>query len=159
MGKGDASDIAYCGLYCGQCPSHLGKIADLSRDLRKELRSTRFDKMAEALAEIDRPFFKLLKDYRTCYEVLGAMVKMRCKRMCKGGGGPPFCMMRKCCEKKGYDGCWECDDFETCEYLDFLVSIHGDAHIRNLRILSTRGIEEFKSGRYHWYSTPTKKKK
>jgi hypothetical protein len=156
MGKADASDIAYCGLYCGQCPSHLGRIADLSRDLRKELRDTKFDKMAESLAEIS--FFRILKGYGTCYEVLGAMVKMRCHRMCKGGGGPPFCKMRKCCEKKGYDGCWECDDFETCEHLDFLVPGHGDAHIKNLRLLKRKGVKEFKRGKHHWFSTPKKKR-
>jgi hypothetical protein len=53
--------IAYCGLYCGECPNHTGKIADLSRDLRKELRSVRFDKTAESLSELS--FFNMFKDY------------------------------------------------------------------------------------------------
>ena len=39
--------IAYCGLYCGNCFAHTGAIADLARDLRKELRQSRFDIMAE----------------------------------------------------------------------------------------------------------------
>ena len=43
--------IAYCGLYCGDCPIHKGNIADLARDLRKELREARFDKTADALSE------------------------------------------------------------------------------------------------------------
>lgn len=31
---GEERLIAYCGLFCGGCFSHTGKIADLARDLR-----------------------------------------------------------------------------------------------------------------------------
>ena len=62
--------IAYCGLYCRDCVSHKGKVADLARDLRKELRTAKFDKTAEVLAAV--PFFEAFKDYDECYDVLGA---------------------------------------------------------------------------------------
>ena len=140
--------IAYCGLYCGDCFAHKGNIADLARDLRKELRQAKFDRTADSLASIS--FFEVFKDYRQCYEVLGAMVKFRCKNTCKGGGGPPFCKMRKCCQKKGFDGCWQCDEFETCRNLDFLKPSHGDAHIKNLRIIKEAGVEKFLTGRKFW---------
>jgi len=42
--------IAYCGLYCQEWPSYTGSIADLARDLRKELRTFRYDKVAESLS-------------------------------------------------------------------------------------------------------------
>ena len=148
MSEENAELIAYCGLYCGECHSYTGKIADLARDLRKELRQAKYARMAAALAEM--PFFAVYKDYDKCYEVLGAMVKMRCKRTCRGGGGPPFCKMRKCCQKKGIRGCWECDEFETCVHLDFLKSVHGDAHIKNLRILSKKGVDVFLAGKKYW---------
>ena len=90
--------VAFCGLYCGECPNHTGRIADLARDLRKELRSVRFEKTAKALSELS--FFSMFKDYEQCYRVLGGMVKLRCKRACKGGAGNPYCKIRKCCEKK-----------------------------------------------------------
>ena len=48
----DEKLIGYCGLYCGDCFAHKGIIADLARDLRKELRRTRFDIMAAALSEV-----------------------------------------------------------------------------------------------------------
>jgi hypothetical protein len=147
----DKDLIAYCGLYCGDCSFHQGKIADFARDLRKELRSHRFDKTAEALSGVS--FFAVFKDYPQCYDVLGAMVKLRCKNTCKGGGGPPFCKMRKCCQKKGIDGCWECAEFETCDKLDFLKAGHGDAHIKNLRKLNKAGVDSFLKGKKYWYST------
>ena len=91
--------VAYCGLYCGECYNYTGKIADLARDIRKELRSFRFDKSAEALSELS--FFNVFKDYDKCYQVLGAMVKLRCRSGCRAGGGNPYCKIRNCCQKKG----------------------------------------------------------
>ena len=146
----DKNSIAYCGLYCGDCPIYKGKIADLARDLRKELRDARFDKTAESLSGIS--FFEIFSKYHQCYEVLGAMVKLRCGKICKDGGGPPFCKIRKCCQKKGIDGCWECNEFKTCEKLDFLKQGHGDAHIKNLRKIEKKGINEFLKGNKYWYS-------
>jgi len=141
--------IAYCGLYCGDCPFHTGKIADMSRDLRKELRQARFDKIAESLSGFS--FFDVFSNYPLCYEVLGALVKLRCKKVCKDGGGPPFCKIRKCCQKKGIDGCWECQEFETCAKLDFLKAGHGSAHLKNLRKIKKQGIERFLKGKKYWY--------
>jgi hypothetical protein len=94
----------------------------------KENRNVRFDKTAEVLSEIS--FFKQFKDYGQCYEVLGGMVKLRCGKACREGGGNPFCKIRKCCQKKEIQGCWLCDEFETCKTLDDLKANHGIAHIK-----------------------------
>ena len=150
--KNETGLIAYCGLYCGDCFAHKGKVADLARDLRKELRQTRFDKTVEALSE--ESFFKAFAEYPVCYEVLGGMVKFRCKRACRGGGGPPHCKIRKCCTKKGIDGCWQCDEYESCDKLDIHNISHGDAHTKNLRKLKKKGVDEFISGKKYWYSKP-----
>ncbi|MCD6440768.1 MAG: DUF3795 domain-containing protein [Candidatus Marinimicrobia bacterium] len=143
------TDVAYCGLYCEECPNHKRIIADYARDLRKELRTYRFDKTAELLSTIS--FFKIFEKYPDCYEVLGAMVKLRCNRNCKNGGGNPICKIKKCCQKKQLDGCWDCSDFEQCNKLKFLEVNHGKAHIKNLKIIKKRGIEEFINGQKHWY--------
>lgn len=141
--------VAYCGLYCGECYNYTGKIADLARDLRKELRSFRFDKSAEALSKLS--FFNVFKEYDKCYEVLGAMVKLRCHRACRGGGGNPYCKIRTCCQKKQLEGCWLCDEFESCAKLDTLKANHGAAHIKNLRKIQKKGIDEFLKGKKYWY--------
>ena len=144
----DKDLVSYCGLYCGDCHGYKGNIADLARDLRKELRAAKFDKFAKFMSEYS--FAKAFKNYDEAYEVLGLMVKFRCKRACKNGGGPPFCKMRKCCQKKGIDGCWECAEFETCEKLKFLEPVHDDAHIKNLRKLNKKGVDEFLKGKKYW---------
>lgn len=43
--------IGYCGLYCGDCSGYTQTVANLARDLRKELRRYRYDKMAEMFLE------------------------------------------------------------------------------------------------------------
>jgi hypothetical protein len=152
----DRNLITYCGIYCGDCFIGQGKVADFARDLRKELRAYRFDKMAESFSRVPR--FAVLKDYPQCYAVLGELVKLRCNRSCRDDGGPPFCEMRKCCRKKGIEGCWECEEFEKCVKLDFLRAHHGDAPLKNLRKLKKAGVEGFLKGKRYWYSAPARKK-
>ena len=141
--------IAYCGLYCGECFAHVGKVADLARDLRKELRQTRFDKIAEVFSTMS--WFREFKDYPQCYKVLGAMVKIRCRKACRDGGGNPYCKIRACCVKKRIKGCWECDEFVGCGKLGVLEGAHGDAHTKNLRKLQKKGVKEFLKGKKLWY--------
>jgi hypothetical protein len=145
------TDIAYCGLYCAECPNHTGVIADLARDLRKELRNYRFDLTAKVLSEF--PFFREYEKYDECYSVLGAMVKMRCGRTCREGGANPSCKIRICAKRKELTGCWDCPEFETCDKLDFLRGNHGVAHLKNLRKIKRKGIEEFEKGEKFWYKT------
>ena len=138
--------VAYCGLYCGSCFIYQGKIADLARDLRKELRMTRFRRFATMISKHFKPY----GNYDQTYELLGMMVKLRCKRTCRNGGGPPSCRIRNCCLKKKYEGCWECDTFERCQKLEFLKAVHADAHLRNIRKIKKTGIDRFLKGAKYW---------
>ena len=147
--------VAYCGLYCGECFAHEGIIADMARDIRKELRQARFDITAKALSEVS--YFEVFKGYQTCYDVLGAMVKFRCKRGCRENGGNPGCKIRTCNRKKGLVGCWECAEYPNCTKLDALNATHGDAHRKNLNILKRKGVSGFLAGKKHWYIKPKNK--
>jgi hypothetical protein len=146
----DVNLIAYCGLYCADCHGYTGEIPDLARDLRKSLREYRYDLFADFISKSD--FGKDFENYDECYKVLGAMVKFRCKKGCRNGGGSPFCKIRKCATKKELDGCWECDHFETCNELVFLENVHGDAYIKNLKNLKKKGKKEFVKGKTLWYN-------
>ena len=146
----DQNLIAYCGLNCADCHGYSGIIPDLARDLRKELRQIKYDKFASFISTY--PFGKDFEKYEECYKVLGAMVKFRCKRGCRNGGGSPFCKIRKCAEKKELDGCWECDEYNVCKKLQFLEPVHGDAHIKNLKKIKKLGREKFVKGKTLWYN-------
>ena len=58
--------------------------------------------------------------------------------------------IRKCAQNRGIEGCWECDEFETCQKLDFLRPNHGEAHLKNLRKIRKGGIERFLEGKRYW---------
>ena len=146
----DENLLAYCGLFCGDCHGFSGKIPDLARDLRKELRKIRYEKFAKFISTYS--FGKDFENYDECYKVLGAMVKFRCRKGCRSGGGSPFCKIRKCAQKKGIEGCWLCSEFENCEKLDFLNPVHGDAHKKNLRKIMKFGKKEFVKGKRLWYN-------
>jgi hypothetical protein len=140
--------IAYCGLYCGDCHGYQQKIPDLARDLRRELRKSKYKKFADFIASSS--FGQAFRGYDKCYEVLGAMVRFRCHKGCRVGGGPPFCKIRKCCQNKDIHGCWECSEFESCEKLDFLKPVHDEGHVKNLRIIKKKGPEEFVGSKRYW---------
>ncbi|MBN1290154.1 MAG: DUF3795 domain-containing protein [Actinobacteria bacterium] len=151
MNKDCLSATSYCGLYCADCPFGTGTIPDLARDLRKELRSCRFDKVAETIP------FKEFEKYSDCYEVLGALVKLRCKG-CRTGTRSRFCNIAECATRKGYRGCWECGEFTTCKKLQFLEAVHGEAHKKNMRKINRVGIDEWAKEKPLWYSPPGKRR-
>ena len=144
----DESLLAFCGLYCGDCHGFQQKIPDLARDLRKELRRSKYNKFAAFLS--DHSYGKAYKKYEDCYAVLGAMVKFRCNKGCRNGGGNPWCKIRKCCQKKELAGCWVCTEFEDCKKLAFLEPVYGDGHIKNLKKLKSVGIAKFITGKKYW---------
>ena len=144
----EAFMVAYCGLCCLDCHGYTGKVADLSRDLRKELRGYKYDKFARVMATLS--FGKAFQDYDMCYDVLGAMVKFRCKKGCRNGGGNPFCKIRKCCTNKDFSGCWECDEFKDCQKLQSLIPVHEDAHVKNLLAIKKKGLKSFLDGKRGW---------
>ena len=90
--ENNKSLVAYCGLCCGDCHGYSGKIPDLARDLRKELRKSRYEIFAEFISTFS--FGKDFKNYQECYKVLGAMVKFRCRKGCRG--------MHACKGKNGF---------------------------------------------------------
>jgi len=133
--------IAYCGLYCGDCPSYTQEIADLAKALRKELRHHKFGKYADDLAQM--PGFEAFKDYEAGYALLGSMMKLRCKGECKAGGGSRSCPIKKCARRHAFEGCWQCDDFETCATLKILEGAGDRTHLKNLRKIQRQGPRQF----------------
>jgi hypothetical protein len=135
--------IAYCGLYCATCPALTGSIANLAKDLRKELKRSKCDKAASGLAKI--PTFAAFKHYDKFDELLVALTQMQCKKPCRAGGGSPNCQIRKCVVDKGLTGCWQCGDFTKCATLKTLEEF-GDVdktYLKNLRKIKRQGTAAF----------------
>ena len=146
---------AYCGLYCGDCIRYRSRASDLARELLSELKNTEFSEYAEiksgSAKQLDA--VKQLEHYGECCEVLEAIVALQCNNPCRVGGGCPTfsCGILECCRKKGFDGCWKCDGFESCERLETLRSIHGDSPRQNLRTIKELGLDKWAERRYKPY--------
>ena len=139
----DKSLVGYCGLYCGDCHNYTGSIADLAQELMKELKKNNFAEVAKVMP------FKEFNSYPECYECLGAMVQLRCEG-CREGSRSKFCNIAQCAVKNDYEGCWECDRFQTCNEFDFLKPIHKDANLKNLKKIKKLGIKGFLKGKRDW---------
>ena len=152
MGQQETELTAYCGLYCGDCIRYRSKAADLARDLLSELQDTEFNKYAE-VKSVSMNKAEELKYYQECCKVLAAIVELQCNEPCRVGGGCPTfsCQIVECCQKKGLEGCWECDEFEECQELAFLKPFHGEAPWQNLRQIKESGLDEWVYRRHKFY--------
>ena len=116
--------IAYCGLDCSQCFGYTKTISEAAKGLRRVMRQERMKLAWEVMS--------FLGDYTSFKKSLDALAGLRCKG-CRLGGGPPWCKIRKCCQKKGFESCAQCAEFETCDKLKILEHYHKDEHLENLR--------------------------
>ncbi|MFH0846647.1 MAG: DUF3795 domain-containing protein [Chloroflexota bacterium] len=114
----DLSLIGYCGLNCATCFSYKKTVSEAAKSLRRELRTA---KLKEFWTEI--PF---LGEYAPFKKALDGLAVLRCAKACQGGGGNPWCKIRKCAQRKAVSGCWECEVFETCDKLN-------ERYVKNLK--------------------------
>lgn len=87
-GKARQRELIFQRLDRSDCHGYNGKIPDLARDLRKELRATRYDKFTDFISKYS--FGKELANYEECYKVLGAMEKFRLEKAAGQVGAPHF---------------------------------------------------------------------
>ncbi len=147
--------IGYCGLYCGDCIRYRSKASDLARELLCELQATEFDKYAaiksNSVDQLDA--VKKFEHYGECCKVLEAIAALQCNSPCRisGGCAPPPCDVLACCRKKGFDGCWQCDEFEKCEKFESFRAIYGDSPRQNLRTIKKFGLDKWVEHRHKCY--------
>lgn len=128
MDKREADLIGYCGLDCAECFVYKMTVSEAAKALRREMRAA---KLKDAWKDI--PF---LGEYEPFKKSLDGLAALRCTKGCRDGGGNPWCKIRKCCQKRGFDGCWECADFETCDKL-------VERYIINLKKIRKLGLDGF----------------
>ena len=141
--------ITYCGLYCGDCPAHKGRIADRACELREELEAEEYARAADFFASgLQMSVYGKYGDFT---EVLGMLENSRCAAVCRSRDDQN-CEIAPCCREKEYEGCWECGEFEDCGKLrhEFFEKLHLDGHIENLREMRENGVEGFLAGKRLW---------
>jgi hypothetical protein len=83
----NSSEVAYCGLFCGDCVIRNRKPGALSRELLDCIRTPEFHKLVEGMPKLEPELYDALKHYQTCCRVLEAMMHLDCHSICKDGGG------------------------------------------------------------------------
>jgi len=117
--------IAYCGIDCSECFSYKKTVSEAAKSLRRELRAAR---LKGAWKEI--PF---LGEYESFKKSLDGLAALRCSNGCRGGGGNPWCKIRKCALKKDYWSCAECGEMEDCKKLKPISMSHKMENVKNLK--------------------------
>jgi len=145
----DKDQLAYCGLFCGDCAGYSGDIADSAIELARVLDAYQFDRTARAL------FSEQVGDFEAFRETLGFLSELRCPRICRErSAGETDCRIRACWIKQGFYACYECDAFETCGEFEMLEELHGDACVRNLRAIREMGLDQWLvNGERFWFGS------
>ncbi len=126
-----SKEIAFCGLDCTACQGRMDVIRDRAAALNEAFEAAN---IAEISKEI--PFMRF--HYRG-YKKITEFFSTPCPG-CRQGGGNPFCSIRRCAKKRGYETCAECE--ELCRRFKPLFRIHRDGEIqRNIEEIREKGLE------------------
>ena len=143
-------EVAYCGLFCGQCIIRNGKISERSNKLLEIFKTEEFQKLVIGLPKFFHEINIESNEYETCIKFLKTMTFLDCNELCKKTGGTSKCKIKNCCIEKNIEGCWICDDFENCEIIDSLTPIHQKANIKNIKNIRKNGMRSFLKGEKYW---------
>ena len=131
------NDIGYCGEYCRTCHWYTDALRNPATQLL-ELVKSHF----EVSAWIG---YKGGNSEETI-KGLEILSKCACAFNCKGGGGWSGCPVRKCCNAKSFDFCFECPEF-PCETNWGEKSEHANVFtatkIKRLQQMKEVGVEEW----------------
>jgi len=109
MARVTVKALGYCGARCWMCFAYKKTVSEAAKALRRELRA---EKLKESWKE-----FPFLADYASFKKSLDGLAMLRCSKMCRGGGGNPWCKIRRCAQKREITSCWECGEAEACKKL------------------------------------------
>ena len=159
--------VCPCGLTCCDCLFYKKEINDTAKKLKQLIKDSRLDvflkliienagwkAIAKHLGADEQQFYRLFKSFDKLPEfltVLDSIIKLQCTSTCREadgcsiGGITHKCAALLCIEDKGYNGCWECSEFESCKNLKFLKANYGETIEGNLKIIKEKGIDAVKS--------------
>jgi biotin operon repressor len=170
--------VCPCGLTCCDCLFYKKEIYETAYKLKELITGHELNKFLignsseaswEHLAEHmdlsnnqiwDRigSHFDVFKHMPEFMDVLDGIIELQCKTTCQESGGCSIggntheCKALKCIKSKGYEGCWQCNDFESCDKLKFLKHGYGYVIEDNLRTIKEKGIDAVKSRGNKYYA-------
>ena len=144
----DRTYTSYCGLCCRDCIPSNSQLFALVGNLEGKLAELHFEEYAALKARGDAAF----GDYQNFLRVLQAIRGLECVAPCRTSGGKTSCAVRDCVLARELLGCWECQQYKTCELLDPLKRFHPNLEY-HLDLIRQEGIDAWsakRKGHYSW---------
>jgi hypothetical protein len=170
----DKKLVCPCGLTCCDCLFYKKELYETAKKLRELIQSSQLDTFLKLLVKhkgwngiakhfgqeksvFEKHFesFEKLPDF---LEVLDGIINLQCKTTCQESGGCSIggithkCKALTCINENGFEGCWQCEEYENCEKLSFLRRNYGETIDGNLRIIKNEGVEAVKSRGNKYYA-------
>jgi hypothetical protein len=147
----ERESTSFCGLWCGDCIPSNERLFALAAELSQFLKDINF----ELYAKYKSRKVPELQHYDEFIEVLNAIEKLHCYNHCYLGpiscaGCASDCKIRTCVLENGFEGCWQCLNFETCPNINGMKRMHPNI-IENLLAIQTYGIENWSQHRAKHY--------
>ena len=125
--------LAPCGLYCGVCAVH---IADRDNNV----------KFKERIVNVYKPYTKTIEDVKCggCLSDDDENIFGFCRQ----------CPIRDCIIKKGFEGCYQCDEF-PCKYINrFPIPVGKKVILRAVPFWREHGTEKWVESELERYRCP-----
>ncbi len=170
----DKKYVCPCGLTCCDCLFYKSEIYKTAEKLKNLIKDSQLDTflslisknedwkaIAKHLSQDENQvgeYFELFKKMPDFLNILNGLIKLQCKETCQESGGCSMggvtheCEAVKCINSKGYDGCWDCAELESCAKLNFLKRNYGETIEGNLKIIKQHGVEAVKSRGNRYYA-------
>lgn len=170
----DKNYVCPCGLTCCDCLFYKSEIYETAKKFKKVITDSQLDiflglisknegwkTIANHLNQDEHQigqFFESFKKIPDFLKVLDSIIDLQCKKTCQESGGCSIggitceCEAIKCITAKGYDGCWDCAEVESCDKLNFLKRNYGETVTGNLKIMKQYGFESVKSRENKYYT-------
>lgn len=174
----DEKLVCPCGLTCCDCLFYKNEIYEAAQVLKEVIKKYDFDKFllllsktkaVELMGEHLRlsedqtrdkmgKYFKTFKQIPEFLNILESIINLQCKTTCKEadgcsvGGKTHQCDALKCIKLKGYEGCWQCAEYGTCDKLNFLKKNYGFVIEDNLKTIKGKGINAVESRGNKYYT-------
>ena len=96
---------------------------------------------------------KKFEHYGECCQILETIVGLQCNSPCRVGEDCSTfsCGILACCREKGFDGCWQCDEFEKYQRFDSLKAIHVNSPQQNMETIKKFGFDKWLEHRHKCY--------
>lgn len=179
----DKKLVCPCGLTCCDCLFYKSEIFETAQKLKELIKKYDFDKFLILLSKnnswdvlgkhflLDEnqawnkmgKYFDTFKQMPEFLNILDSIIKLQCKTTCQEiggcsiGGNTHECDALRCIKSKGYDGCWQCGEFENCDKLKLLKINYGYVIEDNLKTIKEKGIKAVKSRGNKYYAWQRKK--